>query len=116
MWCDGLSLEEWERKHEDDEIYLHGLCHEWVLENALHYDKFVILTEHRDETENIGLLHCYIIRNDKYVDVRGETENINDILDGFDYGEFNTLIFTSIDDFVSKCEEIFGEKISIWYG
>lgn len=113
MWCDGLSLEEWENNHEDDGNieYLHGICHEWVIENAMRHDKYVLITETREN--KICIMHCCILRNGKYVDVRGETSSFNDIIDAFDYGEFDVLVFDTIYDFVNNIENIIGE-IPMW--
>lgn len=85
-WCDGLTQEEWERRHENDAIdYLHGHCDEWVLENYQEGDIPVIWNHFNEEIGRVSLIHCYIIRDGKYVDVRGETTNIEDVEEGFDY-------------------------------
>ena len=85
-WCQGLKLEEWEEKHENDKVkYLHGYCDKWVLKNYQDGDIPVIWNEFNEELGKVCLIHCYIIRNGKYIDVRGETENIEDIKEGFDY-------------------------------
>lgn len=47
MWCDGLSLDDWCDKHEDDSIdYLHGYCDEWVRKHYLEGDQCVAITEY----------------------------------------------------------------------
>lgn len=86
MWCDGLELEEWEEKYDDESIYLHGKCDEWVLENYQEGDIPVIWNEYDEDMGKVVLIHCYIIRNGKYVDIRGETDDIEDMEEGFDYG------------------------------
>lgn len=86
MWCNGLDLEDWENLQERRVIdYLHGCCDEWVLENYQNGDIPVIWNEFNDQLGKVCLIHCYIIRNGKYIDVRGETENIEDMKEGFDY-------------------------------
>ena len=90
MWCDGLELEEWENMQGNDKInYLHGHCDKWVLENYQDGDIPVIWNEFNEEIKKVCLIHCYIIRNGKYIDVRGETEHIEDIKEGFDYWRDN---------------------------
>ena len=90
MWCEGLDPVEWEEKHAYDEVdYLHGHCDEWVLENYQEGDIPVIWNEYNEDMGKVVLIHCYIIRNGKYLDIRGETDDIEDIEDGFDYGYDN---------------------------
>lgn len=92
MWCDGLELEEWEALHENDPInYLHGHCDEWVLENYQDGDIPVIWNEFNENIGKVALIHCYIIRGDKFLDVRGETEWLEDIEEGFDYWHDNDI-------------------------
>ena len=86
MWCEGLTLEEWEEKHDNDPVdYLHGACDEWVLANYKEGDIPVIWSDYDEEMGKVVLIHCFLIRDGKYLDVRGETESIEDIEDGFDY-------------------------------
>lgn len=90
MWCNGLELEEWEDSCSKEESnYLHGHCDEWVLENYRDGDIPVIWNEFNGGLEKVCLVHCYIIRDGKYIDVRGETENIEDMEEGFDYWSDN---------------------------
>jgi hypothetical protein len=90
MWCDELDLEEWEEKQDNEKInYLHGYCDEWVLENYQEGDIPVIWNEFNEEIGKVTLIHCYIIRNGKYLDIRGKTDNIEDVKEGFDYWRDN---------------------------
>ena len=86
-WCEGLSFESWEEKHESEDIlmgYLHGCCDEWVLENYQDGDKPIIWNHFDYDMEDICLVHCFIKRGDMYLDVRGATMNIENIKEGFE--------------------------------
>lgn len=76
-----------ERKIINKDDYLHGYCHQWVLDNYKNGDKIFIITDYDYDIESEALVHCGIYRHNKYIDVRGEFDNIEDILDEFDYGE-----------------------------
>ena len=107
MWCEGLDLEEWEMKHEYDEVnYLHGCCDDWVNENYKENDKCIAITEYREEVNKICLMHSCLIRDGKYVDVRGETTSFDDVIDGFDYGEFTVETYENIDKFNERMREL----------
>jgi len=116
MWCDGLPPEEWEDLHEDDEKnYLHGYCDEWVLQNYKDGDIAVIWNNFNEEMKKVTLIHCYIIRNGKYLDVRGETDDIEDIKDGFDYYPDNDEYHcNNLEEYKQMIRTICGYKDKIW--
>lgn len=107
MWCNGLSLEEWEELHENDEIdYLHGYCDDWVNENYKSGDKCIAITEFREEIDKVCLMHSCLFRDGKYVDVRGETKDFNDVIEAFDYGYFEVEEYDSLEDFNERMKKL----------
>lgn len=87
--------------------YLHGWCNEWAAEHYKQGDKILSIIQQDDDV--VGLLHCCLLRDGKYVDVRGETGDFDDVLDDFDYGEFVNVYCNTVDDlnFLLKiCEEV----------
>lgn len=90
MWYNGLDLEEWKDSYSKKESnYLHGNCDEWVLGHFQEGDIAVIWNEFNEDIQRVALIHCYIVRDGKYLDIRGETENIEDVEEGFDYWNDN---------------------------
>ena len=116
MWCDGLTLEEWEEEHENDSVdYLHGHCDEWVLNNYQKGDVPVIWNEYDDEIEEVVLIHCFLIRDGKYLDVRGSTERFRQVEDGFDYRTYNGRYYCkSLDEFKIMIRSICGYDDEKW--
>lgn len=116
MWCNGLELEDWEELHESDKKnYLHGHCDEWVLENYQEGDIPVIWNEFNGELEKVCLVHCYIIRDGKYIDVRGETENIEDIEEGFDcWSDNDTYHCKDLEEYKKMIRKICHYRSKKW--
>ena len=54
--------------------YLHGSCHQWVLDNFRPGDKIFVMTDYDYDIDDYALVHCGLIRNGKYLDVRGSYE------------------------------------------
>lgn len=107
MWCKGLSLEEWEDNvSEDTLLFLHGKCHLWVIKNCRPGDNCIAITEYREEIESIGLLHACLFRNGKYLDVRGDTENFTEVIDAFDWGEYDIEMYETLEDFIDRMVEL----------
>jgi hypothetical protein len=108
MWCEGLSLNEWEQKYDDTKelSYLHGRCDEWLVKNYRKHDKCVTITEYRDKLDRLCLMHCCLLRDDEYIDVRGNTKNFQEIIDAFDYGEYNVEIYNTLNDFKEKMKQL----------
>lgn len=102
MWCEGLDYEEWEEKHDYDEEtmnYLHGNCDDWVNEHYQNGDKCVAILEEREAVNTLCLMHSCLFRNGNYVDVRGETENFYNVIEAFDYGEFEIIKYDTLEEF-----------------
>lgn len=116
MWCNGLDLEEWEDSCSKEESnYLHGHCDEWVLEHFQDGDIAVIWNEFSEEIGKVVLVHCYIIRDGKYLDVRGETESIEDVEEGFDYGYDNdTYECNSLEEYKMMIRKICHYRSKKW--
>lgn len=106
MWCDGLSQEEWEEKHSTEPDYLHGYCESWVIDHYQLGDKCVAITEVREWGGPRCLMHSCLLRNDVFVDVRGETMDFQNILDGFDYGEYNVEVYDTLKRFKNRMRKL----------
>ena len=83
--ADGNTVSE---SYEDDEN-LHGSCHQWAWDNWQEGDSFFTLTEWDDELGQEALMHCGLIRNGVFMDAHVQSTNIDDILENFDYGDFD---------------------------
>ena len=93
MFRDELDLDE------EEEDLLHGKCNIFVNKIFKPGDTIIALVEMDYDLERPALLHSFILRNNKYIDVRGSTNNIDDILDSFDYGDFQEFQFSSLSEF-----------------
>jgi hypothetical protein len=51
-------------------------------------------------------MHCCLYRDGKYVDVRGETDDLDDVLDSFDYGEFNYEEYNDLKAFNRRMRKL----------
>ena len=66
--------------------YLHGSCHQWVFDNFRPGDKIFVMTDYDYDIDDYALVHCGLIRNGKYLDVRGVMNSEQEVLDEFDHG------------------------------
>ena len=90
----------------DEEMdYLHGKCHKWVLENYKPGDKIYLITCYDLEIQERALVHCGLYIDGKYVDVRGDEDDIDEVLDGFDYGPELDVEIIDIDEFKTYCKK-----------
>lgn len=99
-WCEGLTEEKWETKHEQTDklnMLLHGYCHTWAVMHFNTTDIIRCILENRDS--KTGLVHCFLIRDGYFIDVRGKTKSMDNILESFDYGEFWMEDFTNLRAF-----------------
>lgn len=80
------------KESDDDDYSLHGACHEWAWRNWQDGDKFFVLTEYDDDIESQALLHCGLYRDGMYIDASIQSDNIEDILENFDYGDYEEMI------------------------
>lgn len=82
-WLDEESLEKLSTQDEKRiNHYLHGHCHEWVLDNYQEGDVAVVWNEWKDN--QACLVHCYIKRDNSFMDVRGTTTAERLIHKGFE--------------------------------
>ena len=89
-WLDEASIEKLDsKKRKNIDYYLHGHCHEWVLENYQEGDDAIVWNEWQWETR---LVHCYIKRGEHYMDVRGSTMAERLVLKDFDCAYDNGFI------------------------
>lgn len=118
-WIDADALGELEKnspeKAEEINYYLHGNCDEWVLEHFQDGDVAVIWNEFDPGIGKISLIHCYIQRQDVFLDVRGETTDENLIKEGFDYGYIHEKIYcSSLEEYKSWIRNICGYADKKW--
>lgn len=102
VWCDGESFELWEEKNEDTAKYyeLHGICHEFVLQHSKDNDKYIVWLALDDEIGRLTLLHCFIQRDDIFIDTRGATRDKMAVYEGFeDWDIVRELVFNTKEQF-----------------
>lgn len=114
-WLEGLEYEEWEDRYPEKDIYLHGKCDEWVLENFKPGDIAVIWNEFNPHINRVCIIHCYIKRNNGYVDVRGFTKDLQEIQEPYDwYPDNSTYECTDIEEFKQIIRKICGYTDKKW--
>lgn len=102
-------------KLEEIRRFLHGYCDEWVLNNFRPNDTAIIWCDYDDVTNKTYLIHCYIIRNGYFVDIRGKTKSIELIEEEYDYGEFERKIYcTTLEEFKAHIRNICGYLDNKW--
>lgn len=107
------------RLSDEDQRYLYGECDKWCLENFEKGLQIVAIME-KDNHEN-GITHCYFrnLDNGLCYDVRGESENDEEIISytGVDYYSNNVeeYIFDDIDDFKRFLKWIEFEVVREYY-
>jgi hypothetical protein len=80
--------------------YLHGNCQDWVKTHFKEGDKALVSLELNEETGTNYLIHCCIIRDGSYIDVRGITDDFDYVLEGFDYYNHEKFEFDNLEDFI----------------
>lgn len=111
MWCKNLSLEDWEEKATEEERgYLHGYCNKWVAENYQKGDEILVIAALDGDHQFEHLIHCCIVRDAMYVDVRGSTSRFESLLEGFedecldDYT--NRFLYDTLEHFRSDMNKL----------
>jgi|GEM_PF-6046282 len=84
--------------------YLHGRCDEYALKKYQDGDIFIIVTEYDEDINRICLMHCFLKREDKYIDARGILNTINDVLDEFNINDDDINRYDEYD--IYKCDSI----------
>ena len=90
------------KESDDEDSFMHGQCHQWAWNNWKKGDKFFVLTEYDDDIESQALLHCGLYRDGMYIDAATQSDNIEDILENFDYGDYEEMILDK-DEFKDFC-------------
>lgn len=103
-YLDSIKEDLQETDSEEDD-YLYGLCHQWALDNSVDGDKFFAIIEYDDGIERNALLHSGIFRDDKYIDVSGSYDSLEDVLDNFDYGEYEDFILSK-SEFINLLNDL----------
>lgn len=96
--------------------YLHGYCNEWVTDNFKSGDKIIAFIEYDYDIERCALLHACLYRNGLYLDVRGYMQTEEEVLDDFDYGDYEVLSFDTVNDFndlYNNLEQVDPESIGL---
>lgn len=85
----------------DDDMcdWLHGDCHQWVINNYQIGDIILAIIEYDFDLDTDCLGHALIIRNGKYLDVRGYMNTIEEVLEEFDFDADSTIKFYTLDEF-----------------
>jgi len=91
--------------YDEYDEYLHGSCHLWVLDNYRPGDKIFVMTDFDYDINGYALVHCGLLRNGKYVDVRGEMDSEKEVLDEFDYGPELDIEIMNLVQFKKYCKE-----------
>lgn len=93
------------KENSDEEDYLHGRCHEWALNHYERGDRFFVIMEYDEELESNALLHCGLFRHGMFLDAEVQSDNIDDILENFDYGEDYDVQILTKDEFMDFCQD-----------
>ncbi len=66
--------------------FLHGFCDVFAreLSNIYGYKPYVIYGDFTYDTEERTIVHAFCMVNDKYIDIRGITDDIHELLDEFE--------------------------------
>lgn len=83
---------------EEDE-YLHGRCDDWVRENFQKGDTIVLIEEYDYDIDAYCIGHALLKRNGRYLDVRGYMDDMEEVLEPFDFTDDDVLEFKSLAKF-----------------
>lgn len=93
-----------ESKLEDDD-YLHGFCYQWVFDNYRDGDEIFVMTDYDPDIKDTALLHCGLMRDGKFIDVRGEMDTKEEVLEPFDYSNELDIELLNMDEFKIFCKD-----------
>lgn len=79
--------------------YLHGECQQWVINNFKPGDLIIVFQEYDYDIDKTCMAHSLIFRNNKYIDARGEMDDIEEVLDEFDCTDDDMLEFKTLKQF-----------------
>jgi hypothetical protein len=86
--------------NDDYEEFLHGNCHQWVIDNFRHGDIIVVIQEYDWEIDETCLAHACLKRNGRYLDVRGFMDTMDEVLEEFDCDDSDVLYYDKLEDFI----------------
>ena len=91
--------------NDDYEEFLHGNCHQWVIDNFCHGDVIVVIQEYDWEIDETCLAHALLKRNGRYLDVRGFMDTMDEVLEEFDCDDSDVLYYDKLEDFILYLED-----------
>ena len=91
--------------NDDYEEFLHGNCHQWVIDNFRHGDIIVVIQEYDWEIDETCLAHALLKRNGRYLDVRGFMDTMDEVLEEFDCDDSDVLYYDNLEDFILYLED-----------
>ena len=91
-------------------MYLHGFCNKWVANNYQDGDEILVIIALDECYEFHHLIHCCLIRDGMFVDVRGATDNFDNVLEDFedDYFEdyMSDYVCNTLDEFLYEMNKV----------
>ena len=82
-----------------EEDYLHGYCQIWVINNFRKGDTIVVLQDFDFDIEQTCMAHSLLMRNGRYLDVRGYMDSMDEVLEEFDCDDSDVLYFHKLNEF-----------------
>lgn len=92
--------------NDEYEEFLHGNCHQWVIDNFRHGDIIVVIQEWDWEIGETCLAHALLKRNGRYLDVRGFMNTMDEVLEEFDCDDSDVLYYDKLEDFILYLEDM----------
>ena len=86
--------------NDEYEEFLHGNCHQWVIDNFRYGDIIVVIQEWDWEIGETCLAHALLKRNGRYLDVRGFMDTMDEVLEEFDCDDSDVLYYDTLEDFI----------------
>ena len=112
MWRNGLTQDEWESSVSYENFCLfHSFPDDWIAKNFKDGDKVMLIFTGDDDTGEDAFLHCCLMRDGKYMDVRGETDDLEEVLDGLEHNICNYVGVqecTDVNEFQRELEKMGG--------
>lgn len=87
---------------------LYDESHLWVRQNYQKGDECFVIIKYNEQKKARSLVHAYLLR-DKFLDVRGGTDDFDKIIEPFDCGDYETFGFNTLEQFINFVVEIMRE-------
>lgn len=100
---------------EKDLDFVHKICNKWTIDNYQQGDKIVLLLDeylYEEGYLSICIIHSCLIRNGFFMDIRGWTSSLEDLLTDFDYSNYIEIRFNDIMSFKKFLK--YQLNITIW--